>query len=73
MKPWSDSEIRYLLAHAPTRTNAEMHAAAHGRTPSGVEAVYRWALQPQHVIDRQPQRQTFARRVKRIAKELGWL
>lgn len=73
MRRWTDDQLRLVLAQAPTRTNAELLARALGRTTGSIEMIFRWALQSQTTIDKQPKNQTFARRIKRIAKESGWL
>lgn len=70
---WTDEDVQMVLSNAPTKANAEMLSSVMGRTIGSIEMVFRWAQQTHSTVNSQPKRQTFARRIKRLAKGMGWL
>ena len=71
-KPWSDDELRVVLADAPTKENCLRHARAFGRGYGAIEQIYRWAATPDPVIARKRPGDAFIAQIKKVAKQLGW-
>jgi len=71
-KPWSDDELRVVLADAPTKENCLRHARAFGRGYGAIEQIYRWAATPDPVIKSKRPGDAFIAQIKKVAKQLGW-
>jgi hypothetical protein len=70
-KPWSDDELRLILAHAPTRANVLRLARAFLRTEDSIEMIYRWAGQSaQRLRSQRPHH--ISQRILRLRREVGW-
>lgn len=73
-KPWDDDELRLILLDPPTRDSCIKHAEDFGRGIGSIELVYRFAMTPSRVAEQLDRgRSAFARRVKALARELGWV
>ena len=71
-KPWTDDELRVILADAPTKENCLKHARGFGRGYGAIEQIYRWAATSDAVIRRKRPDDAFIAQIKRVAKQLGW-
>ncbi|MBL8822425.1 MAG: hypothetical protein JNJ77_07555 [Planctomycetia bacterium] len=71
-KPWTDSELKVVLQHAPTKENCITLAMAFRRGYGSIEQIYRWASQPLSEIEATRPNDSFVKQIKRIAKTVGW-
>jgi hypothetical protein len=72
-KPWSDDELRCILQTAPTRENCMLFARMFKRGFGSIEQIYRWAAEPDKVIDKKRPDDAFIQQIKRLRREVGWV
>jgi len=78
-KPYTDAQIRDILSVAPTRANAELKAAAYGRTVNAIRHVWWYAGASKKEIREYEERYTkgerhpYVRQILRVRKSVGWL
>jgi hypothetical protein len=71
-KPWTDDELRVVLADAPTKENCLKHARGFARGYGAIEQIYRWAATPDAEIRQKRPDDAFIKQIKKVAKQLGW-
>jgi hypothetical protein len=71
-KPWTDDQLRVILAHAPTQENTVLLARAFGRGYGSIEQIFRWAGQSEKRITEERGDNAFIQQVLRIRKEVRW-
>jgi hypothetical protein len=71
-KPWSDDELRIVLAVAPTHENILKLARAFKRGYGSIEQIFRWAGQSENSIKSARSDDAFIQQIRRIRKEIGW-
>jgi len=72
-KPWTDEQLRFILTTPPTKENCIRLAHAFKRGFGGIQQIFQWAATPKSKIDEMFQPGSFQHRVKRLAKEVGWV
>jgi hypothetical protein len=72
-RSWTDDELRCILQTAPTRENCMLFARVFKRGFGSIEQIYRWAAEPDKVIDEKRPDDAFVQQIKRIRREIGWV
>ena len=68
---WTDEELKIILSAAPTKENCVKYARLFKRGYGSIEQIYRWSVTPKKDMSDERKEDSFAKQVKRIAKELG--
>jgi hypothetical protein len=71
--PWSDDELREVLAHAPTRANISQLALKFLRTPDAVELIYRYAGQSDKRLAQYRPSMRLVHQIRRLRRQVGWV
>ena len=70
-KPWTDDELRIILADTPSKYNCLKFAKLFKRGYGSIEQIYRWAATTDEAVRQKRPDDKYIQQIKRIAKELG--
>jgi hypothetical protein len=72
-QPWSDEQLRVILASAPTRENCMLLARAFERGYGSIEQIFRWAAEDDKTVEAKRPDHAFIQQFQRVKKEVGWI
>jgi hypothetical protein len=72
-REYTDDQLILVLSTAPTKANAVLLAPVLGRSPAGIEWIWRCASLSQNYVRRRWATNAFVAQVRRVAKSIEWV